>query len=51
MEENKVNKRIYFWVTGERFDKENISRIYNEMKYNFYLPLIWKKQKNLQEKR
>lgn len=38
MEENKVKKRIYFWVTGERFDKENISRIYNEMKYNFYLP-------------
>ena len=38
MKENKESKKIYFWVAGEKFDEDNISRIYDEMKYNCYLP-------------
>jgi len=38
MRENEISKKIYFWVTGEKFEADNIDRIYNEMKYNFYLP-------------
>lgn len=38
MKQDKINKKIYFWVTGEKFDENNINRIYDEMKYNFYLP-------------
>ena len=38
MKSDKVSKKVYFWVTGEKFDEDNISRIYDEMKYNFYLP-------------
>lgn len=38
MKADKISKKVYFWVTGEKFDEGNISRIYDEMKYNFYLP-------------
>ena len=38
MKENKITKKIYFWVTWDKFDEDNINRIYDEMKYNFYLP-------------
>ena len=39
MKNEKINKKVFFWVTGEKFDENNnIDRIYDEMKYNFYLP-------------
>lgn len=38
MKDRKIVKKVYFWVTGEKFDEDNVNRIYDEMKYNFYLP-------------
>ena len=38
MEENKVTKIVYFWSTGEKFENNDIDRIYDEMNYNYYSP-------------
>lgn len=38
MEENQVTKIVYFWSSGEKFQNDDIDRIYDEMNYNYYSP-------------
>lgn len=35
---DKITKTVYFWSTGFQFKEDDVDRIYDEMKYNYYFP-------------